>query len=246
MFIVRRIMDSMRRALLITIGLLAACGRQADRLPGSPRLILWAWERPERLGFLDPHAAGVAYLARTISWRDGAVTTRPRLQPLDVPHGAWIMAVVRLESGPRPPSVESVAREILAAADHNGVRALQIDFDARASERDWYASLLRLVRDRLDPAKPLTMTALASWCLGDPWVRGLPVADAVPMLFRMGVGGPHEVRDFSAEVCRASLGVAIDELPYAVPHGRRLFVFAPRPWTRDSYQGAVALARRWK
>jgi hypothetical protein len=236
----------MRRALLVTIGLMAACGRHADRLPGSPRLILWAWERPERLSFLDPHSAGIAYLARTVSWRDGSVTARPRLQPLDVPPGAWIMAVVRLESRPPLPGIDSVAREILAAADHTGVRALQVDFDARASERDWYALLLRRVRDGLDPAKPLTITALASWCLGDPWVRGLPVADAVPMLFRMGPGEPHEVHEFSAEVCRASLGVAIDELPYAAPHGRRLFVFAPRPWTRDSYQGAVALARRWQ
>jgi len=239
-------MDRMRRTLLLIIGLLAACSARPDRLPGSPRLILWAWERPERLGFLDPQAAGIAYLARTISWREGAVTVRPRLQPLDVPPNAWIMAVVRLESKPPLPAVQTVAREILAAADRSRVRALQIDFDARASERDWYASLLHRVRDNLDPAKPLTITALASWCLGDPWVRDLPVADAVPMLFRMGAGEPHEVRDFSSEVCRASLGVAVDELPYAVPHGRRLFVFALHPWTRDSYQGALALARRWK
>ena len=239
-------MDRMRRALLLTISLLTACSRPPDRLPGSPRLILWAWERPERLGFLDPRAAGIAYLARTVSWRDGALTVRPRLQPLEAPPGAWIMAVVRLESRPPLPAPEAVAREILAAAAHPGVRALQIDFDARASEREWYAALLRRVRDGLDPAKPLTITALASWCLGDPWVRGLPVADAVPMLFRMGAGEPHEVRDFSAEVCRASLGVAVDELPYTVPRGRRLFVFDPRPWTRDSYRGALALSRRWQ
>ncbi len=31
------------------------------------------------------------------------------------------------------------------------------------------------------------MTALASWCAGDDWLRDLPVDEAVPMLFRMGV-----------------------------------------------------------
>ena len=35
---------------------------------------------------------------------------------------------------------------------------------------------------------PLTITALASWCDGDDWIDGLPVADASPMLFRMGRG----------------------------------------------------------
>lgn len=209
--------------------------------------MLWAWERPERLGYLDPRAVGVAYLAKTVSWRDGVVTARPRMQPLDVPPATWVMAVVRLESWTPPmPDAARIAGEIVDAAGHPRVRAVQVDFDARASEREWYAALLRDLRARLDPAKPLTMTALASWCLGDPWVRALPVSDAVPMLFRMGAGEPHEVRDFSAEVCRSSLGVATDELPYAAPHGRRIFIFHPRPWTRDAYRDALALARRWQ
>lgn len=239
--------DVIMRALLVTLCLLSACARPPDRLPGSPRLMLWAWERPEHLAFVDPHAAGIAYLARTVSWRDGVVTARPRMQPLEAPPGAWIMAVVRLESWTAPlPDQAQVVREILLGATHPNVRALQVDFDARASERDWYAALLRQVRAGLDPSKPLTMTALASWCLGDPWVRHLPVADAVPMLFRMGAGEPHEVGDFSSEVCRSSIGVATDELPYSAPHGRRLFLFHPRPWTRDAYRGALALARRWQ
>jgi hypothetical protein len=242
----RRYHDAMRRAILVTC-LLAACSPHRDRLPGSPRVVLWAWERPERLDFVDPHAAGIAYLARTVSWREGAVTSRPRMQPLDAPPAAWIMAVVRLESWTQPlPDAAAISREVLLAASHPRVRALQIDFDARASERPWYADLLRRVRAGLDPAKPLSITALASWCLGDPWVRDLPVADAVPMLFRMGAGEPREVRDFSSEVCRASIGVATDELPYAAPHGRRVFIFHPRPWTRDAYRGALALARRWQ
>ena len=210
-------------------------------------MVLWAWERPERMEFVDPRAAGIAYLARTISWRGGQLTARPRLQPMRAREGAWMMAVVRLEPWTPPlPDAADVAREILLEAERPAVRALQVDFDARQSEREWYGTLLRRVRAGLDGKKALSMTALASWCLGDPWVRGLPVSDAVPMLFRMGAGEPREVREFSAGVCRSSLGVSTDEIPYAAPHGRRLFVFHPRAWTPEAYRGALQLARRWQ
>ena len=36
--------------------------RPADPMPAFPHVFLWAWERPENLEFLDPHAAGVAFL----------------------------------------------------------------------------------------------------------------------------------------------------------------------------------------
>jgi hypothetical protein len=236
-----------RLGALCLLILLAGCGRQADPLPGFPRLVLWAWERPERLDFIDPHAAGVAYLARTISWRHGLVDSWPRMQPLQVPKGTAVMAVIRLESWSGPlPGVEEVARPAIDDASNPAVRAVQIDFDARSSERDWYAALLRRIQQGIGGRKPLGMTALASWCLGDPWVRSLPVADAVPMLFRMGKGEPREVRDFSSGVCRASVGVATDELPYAIPHGRRVFVFAPGGWSPERYRAALVYARRFE
>jgi hypothetical protein len=231
-------------ALLLTL----ACGRRADPLPGFPRLVLWAWERPERLAFVNPRAAGVAYLARTVGWRDGRITSRPRLQPLEVPAGTRVMAVVRLESfAPPLPDVEAVAAEILHDASNPAVRAVQIDFDARRSERGWYAELLKSLERRLDRAKPLSITALASWCQGDPWVRSLPVSDAVPMLFRMGAGEPREINgDFSTAVCRASVGLSTDEMPYAIPHARRIFMFHPRAWTPDAYRSALEFAGRFQ
>jgi hypothetical protein len=199
------------------------------------------------LEFVDPHAVGVAYLARTISWRRGQVDSWPRMQPLKVPPGTAVMAVVRLESRPGLlPPLEEVARPVLQDAANPAVRAVQIDFDARQSEREWYAGLLRRLESGLDGKKPLGMTALASWCLGDPWIRELPVSDAVPMLFRMGKGEPRDVREFSSGVCQASVGVATDELPYAIPHGRRVFVFAPRGWTPESYRAALVYARRFE
>jgi hypothetical protein len=237
----------LRAAAVMLVLLLAGCGRRGDPLPGFPRLMLWAWERPERLDFINPRTTGVAYLARTISWRHGLVDSWPRMQPLMVPPGTAVMAVVRLESRSGPlPDIGEIAEPVLRDAGNPAVRAVQIDFDARRSEREWYAALLRRIESGLGGRKPLGITALASWCEGDPWVRELPVSDAVPMLFRMGQGEPREVSDFSSGVCRASVGVATDELPYAIPHGRRVFVFAPRGWTPEAYRAALGYARRFE
>ncbi len=236
----------MKRLLLVLTCLLASCGAR-DPLPEFPRLMLWAWERPEHLGYIDPARAGVAYLARTVSWRDGQVASEPRLQPLEVPPGTALMTVVRLESaGPPLPDAAAIVQEILKDANDPRTQALELDFDARASERQWYRDVLRRVRSGLYPSKELTITALASWCLGDPWLRGLPAADAVPMLFRMGAGQPREIGEFPVPLCRSSVGISTDEVPYAVPHGRRLFVFNPRPWTEAAYRGALELERRWR
>src|SRR5690242_4736930 len=114
-----------------------------DPLPALPRVMLWAWERPEDFRFIKPGAAGIAFLARTV-WVDGNnVSARPRLQPLRFTPGTPLMAVVRIESaGHGLPAREPVIREISEAAALPGIRALQIDFDARQSERAWYAALL--------------------------------------------------------------------------------------------------------
>ena len=72
------------------------------------------------------------------------------------------------------------------AADGAAVAALQVDFDARQSQREWYAGVLRRVRAQMPAHMPLSITALASWCSYDgEWMRALPVDEAVPMLFRM-------------------------------------------------------------
>ncbi len=223
------------------------CQRRPDQLPGFPRLVLWAWERPEDLRFIDPHSTGVAFLARSVTWRGGGITARPRLQPLRVPPGTALMAVVRLDSRGLPlPDTGNVRQEILKAASVRGVRALQVDFDARLSERNWYRQLLREVRAELNASMPLSMTALASWCDRDSWLDGAAVSDAVPMLFRMGAGEPHGVRHVRATACRASFGISTDELPAALPRGRRLFVFHPRPWDEEAYRGVVRLAGKWR
>ena len=41
---------------------------------------------------------------------------------------------------------------------------------------------------------PLSMTALASFCVGDRWLQDLPVDEAIPMIYQDGQGrSDHQV-----------------------------------------------------
>jgi hypothetical protein len=232
-------------AIAVIVAIVLLWPRPADPLPGFPHIFLWAWERPENLEFLDPHVAGVAFLARTVCLRGGAVSVRPRLNPLRYSPGTVLMAVVRVEpQDSRLPLVEAASAAIAEAAVIPGVRALQIDFDATLSQRPFYRALLAGVRGRVPMSTPLSMTALTSWCESDGWIAGLPVAEAVPMLFRMGAG-ERPARTFRPALCQSSAGVSTDEPLREPPSAARLYIFNPRPWTEATYRAALREVRKW-
>ena len=124
---------------LLQSSFVAAAATSPIRCPVSPDWFCGPGSGPERLEFVNPRSAGAAFLASTVSWRTGQISSRPRLQPLHVPPGTPMMAVVRLDSYGLPlPETGSVRAEILKAATIPGVKAFQVDFDARLSERSWY------------------------------------------------------------------------------------------------------------
>jgi hypothetical protein len=212
--------------------------------------MVWAWERPEKLDFINPRETGVAFLARTIFLREGNVTVRPRLQPLVVAPSTALMAVVRIESqlghASEPASRSAVEHAILEAAELHGVRGLQIDFDARASEREFYRAILLDIRRVLPASMPLSITALASWCEYDDWISGIPVTEAVPMLFRMGAEPYRAGSDFRPGVCRTSVGISTDEPLAEIPRGRRVYIFHPRSWSANELRAALQEVKRWQ
>jgi hypothetical protein len=239
-------------ALILTALVALAYRRPRDPIPEFPRIMIWAWERPEKLDFIDPRETGVAFLASTVRIRGSLVTVHPRMQPLVVAPGTALMAVVRIES-----TIDSktdsltrtrveVEHAILDATELRGVRALQLDFDARASERDFYRALLRDLRRVLPSSMPLSITALASWCQYDDWISDLPVAEAVPMLFRMGADPYRPGGDFRPGVCQSSVGISTDEPPTEIPRGRRVYIFHPRSWSRQDVRAAIQEVRRWQ
>lgn len=218
-----------------------------------PPVMLWAWERPEDLSFIDPQKTGVAFLAKTIILRGDAVVVRPRLQPLRLAPGTKVTAVLRIETdNSAPPSLSfaqltQVVKEV--SSSRNGVASIQIDFDATTSERNFYRSLLTQLRNELPASTTLSITALASWCAGDDWLSDLPIDEAVPMLFRLGVDRRQFQRrletgqPFESRMCQNSAGVSTDE-PVNAPSVNRLYIFSPNRWSKSSFAAAMEAYQR--
>ena len=222
----------------------------AAKLSKLPGTILWAWERPEKLNFIDPTRVGVAFLAKTIYLRGAKVVARPRLQSLNVPDGTKLIAVARIETNRRDlpnltkAQMEATAVEIASLGQLPNVSAVQIDFDATLSERDFYRALLDSVRDELPVEMPLSITALASWCEGDSWLSDLPIDEAVPMLFRLGVEKRRVTsrlrlgEKLPGHACRDSAGVSTDE-PVKLASVQRLYIFNPTSWSSVSFEAVM-------
>jgi len=222
--------------------------------PTPPPIMVWAWERPEDLSFVDPREVGVAFLSRTIHIRSEGVHVCPRLQPLRVPEGAYLTAVVRIETERKKPLRDTselrpqMTSAIIEAVKMRGVSALQIDFDAKVSERAFYRALLQDMRRLLPKSIALSITALASWCLHDDWLSGLPVDEVVPMLFRVGPDRDQvffhleKGGDF-APICRRSIGISTDEGRPRLPPGRRLYLFHPGPWSEGALRKIMSEVR---
>lgn len=240
---------------------LAYPAHPAHHAPVS-QLTLWAWERPEDLRFLDDApgtrheapgtapgtghpapgtvAVRVAYLDRTIRFDAGRMTIRYRQQPLLVAPDTPLMSVVRVETRGRAPDVskaDTAAALVVDALHAPRVRALQIDFDARRSDRPFYAALIKSVRSKLPRGIPLSITALASWCMDDPWIDTRDVDEIVPMLFQMGPDARHVLTELDENgrwpvaSCNGAAGLATDERHDRLPPARSVYVFNPRAWT---------------
>ena len=208
----------------------------SSKFKDFPHTILWAWERPEDLSYINPEQFAVAFLAQTLTLTDKEVHFSLRQQPLKVNPQTRLIAVTRIETEKHPAlstaQLDEITRLILNTLKLKNVAALQIDFDAKVSQRGFYRELLTQLRAKIPPALPLSITALASFCLSDPWIKDLPVDEAIPMIFRMGADNNKvktllkNGKDFSIPLCQQSYGIATDEpLIMKFDKARRVYVF---------------------
>lgn len=243
-------------ALLVSVAavLLAVTSCRARQESGSQglaegtELILWAWHGAHDLRFLgkrstEQRRVSVAYLARRLVVGESGTEAQLRSSPLELAQQTQRTAVVRIELAQQL-SMDALRRalpDLLAhleiAAGEPSVSALQVDFDAPARLRPAYRELLREARSVLKVGQRLEMTALASWCMDDAWIDDGIVDAVVPMIFEMGPTGPairrrlHGMQAFPVTSCRGSLGVSTTDVIPPLGSARRVFVFAPGPWT---------------
>jgi hypothetical protein len=145
-----------------------------------------------------------------------------------------------------------VVEEIAAMGRAATIPAVQVDFDAKTSERAFYRAVLHDLRQELPATTRISITALASWCLADNWLDGLPIDEAVPMLFRMGADRQRVLLhlqtggDVRCLPTQQSLGMATDEPLSRMPSGRRMYVFSPRAWSLASVRTALEEIKQWE
>ncbi len=205
--------------LLLLLFALSGAPEPPREAPQPPRLMLWAWESPTDLRFLRPEQAGVAFEAPTQLIDGEKVGFIPRKQPLRVNPGVYLMAVVRIDSfddtSHSPRQLRELARALADIVKTTGVKALQIDFDARKSEHDFYRTLIADVRKAIGTEIFLSVTALPSWCAEGNWAARMGADEVVPMRFRWR----------SAEACGTSVGIRAEETSPPLKGYRRVYVF---------------------
>jgi len=158
-------------------------------LDPSNDAIAWLWKDASIPAF---SRAVVAVVDRHIWLAGGKVLVRPGARPRALARGTVVIPVVHVEIDPlHPPTSLRAAEPVVLDAMRSAARAtttgwVQLDLEARPSQRADYRELVRRVRTALPPGVKLSVTALAWWCRSGAWLDGLAADEVVPMFFRMG------------------------------------------------------------
>lgn len=201
----------------------------------TPREFWWYWDRPaEQLPAPAP-GVGAAVLVTHVIFSGQGYLLQPRRSALRLPDGTATMPVVHVEVDPaRPFAANAAQNDALRAAVLDAVRRgsstwVQLDFEARRSQREFWRTAVQSIKASLPAGVRLSVTALASWCYGDRWIGDAPVDEIVPMYFRLkqarrdytvrSAAGVTEAR------CATAYGVADDEPDWPVLLPGRRYVF---------------------
>jgi hypothetical protein len=225
--------------------------------------MLWCWEAPQDLRQV-PATTGIAFLAATIRIHKNSLSYLPRMQPLQIAPHAYVLPVIHIESDHDvPPEFEMNQKDKIAgliaklAGGADGKR-VQVDFDARSTERAFYCGLLKELRKELPADSSISITALASWCLDDCWTDALRAQQIVPMFFSMGHGGKDALAralargtiDSGDSALAIGLSASEPEIinalgSHGLLKGRSIFLFASHGWTTSSAQKIEDEVSKW-
>ena len=215
---------------------MASGAAQAMDMLDRPTEFWWYWDRPA--GQLPAPAPGVgaAVLVTHVIFSGQGYALQPRRSALRLPSGVATMPVVHVEVDPARPFGANVAQsDALCAAVLDAVRRgaatwVQLDFEARRSQRAFWQTAVQKIKADLPAGVRLSVTALASWCYEDRWIDAAPVDEIVPMYFRLKQARRGYIVRSAAGVseprCATAYGVADDEpdWPVALPGRRYLFL----------------------
>lgn len=236
------------RGTSLVLALLALFAHEAIASPQAdlPRTLLWVWDRPQ-LFSAPPEGMGIAYLHATVRLSGTQSRTTWRQWPLRIAPGIRVIPVVHVTLDNLAPSPvddaqqQAIARALEHAAAHSRSGWVQLDFEARRSQREAYVALLQRLQT-LRANVRLSATALASWCMSDPWLPAGLVDEVVPMYFRMGAESARIRQRLQATgaatvpACRDAAGLLLGEPWPALGGVKRRYVFHTGAWKTEDFE----------
>lgn len=236
----------------------------APKEPQTPaRLTVWSWDYPQDLTFIKRGSADIAYYAGTMYLHEGRLffQERSKYKPLKISSGVKAYPVIRIETEGKAGHLQNqdeiiagISRAVLCQERLQTKRAgmpqkIQIDFDAREDERSFYVALLKDLRGKLSRDTRLEITALASWCSGESFIKDGLCDRQIPMLFSMGVEKKEskKTKSILAHIDRSrykTIGLSINE-PQTnqairesglVANSSDIYLFSSTPWTKESWK----------
>jgi hypothetical protein len=151
--------------------------------------IAWMWKDAAVPAF---SRTTVAVVDRHIWLAGDKVLVRAGARPRALPSATTVIPVVHVELDPLhppaslQPAAPAIRAAVLAAGRASTSGWVQLDLEARPSQRTDYRDLVRSIRTALPRKIRLSVTALAWWCRSRAWLDGLAADEVVPMFFRMG------------------------------------------------------------
>ena len=224
--------------------------------PSSPKVFLWAWERPENFLFLEDSTIGVALYAGSVELTDSHFQLRRRMQPIILHPYTPVVPVVRIDNLRKERNIEDaeiqkISDFILEICTFKEVESCQIDFEPRVSEREVYRSILESVDKQLPRSISLSITSLVSYCDQNSWLEGLPVDEVVPMFY--GLGADEEIirnrlknNSFVlAKVCQHAIGISTNKPvpPLKYIRGKNLYIFNPNSWDKNQFSAIITVIK---
>lgn len=205
----------------------------------------WLWDEA-RLPAWSTREAAV--LQRHILLSGDDTLLRPRMRWPALPTSTLVTPVLHVEvSTVNPPTHIEDSRAIIVSAllDAAAISSsgwVQLDMEAKPSQRAFYRSLVQQLRAALPPRIKLSVTALAWWCRSPAWLDGLAADEVVPMFFRMGKDSAalRAILEQSPATlhasCRAGSAGFSPQEPFAravIERYQKTYWFDRHAWKRD-------------
>lgn len=223
---------SNRNLLALALAVLLAGTVAAEPLPAE---WWWYWDRPASELPVPRPGVGAAVLTLQVYFSGSRVIAVPRRSALTLPPGVVSIPVIHVEVDPAQPFAATDEQRnglrdaVVAEALARRPPLIQLDFEAKQSQRPFWRASVQAIRERLPAEVRLSVTALASWCFGDRWLAEVPADEIVPMYFRLGKAREAFIARSAAGIpeprCREAHGVADDEPPWPVTLPGRRYVF---------------------